>query len=151
MLGHLMLTAAKARARPRHQTERAFLFFEPAMLLVYPQDCKSAAAGDRPGGWVAILLDCDWSPAGPSRLFSAHPIVFSSGTPLFFSPIPRCAPPVSFSFAEPHPPPPRQVAKQLGLQNGYRLVVNNGRDGAQSVHHLHVHLLGGRQMRWPPG
>jgi histidine triad (HIT) family protein len=43
------------------------------------------------------------------------------------------------------------VAKQLGLENGYRLVVNNGKDGAQSVYHLHVHLMGGRQMRWPPG
>jgi len=44
-----------------------------------------------------------------------------------------------------------KVAQQLGLENGYRLVVNNGREGAQSVFHLHVHLLGGRQMRWPPG
>ena len=44
------------------------------------------------------------------------------------------------------------VAAQLGLdQNGYRLVVNQGRDGGQSVGHLHVHLLGGRRMGWPPG
>ena len=34
----------------------------------------------------------------------------------------------------------------LGLSNGYRLVVNNGREGAQSVYHLHIHILGGRQM-----
>ncbi|XP_063545669.1 adenosine 5'-monophosphoramidase HINT1-like [Cydia strobilella] len=34
---------------------------------------------------------------------------------------------------------------------GWRLVVNNGREGAQSVYHLHLHILGGRQMGWPPG
>lgn len=45
-----------------------------------------------------------------------------------------------------------QVARQLGLSDrGYRLVLNNGPDGGQSVGHLHVHLLGGRTMRWPPG
>lgn len=44
------------------------------------------------------------------------------------------------------------VAAELGLdQNGYRLVVNQGRDGGQSVGHLHVHLLGGRRLGWPPG
>ncbi|XP_034940284.1 histidine triad nucleotide-binding protein 1 [Chelonus insularis] len=45
----------------------------------------------------------------------------------------------------------RKVAKQEGLDNGFRLVINNGRDGAQSVYHLHLHVLGGRQMQWPPG
>jgi histidine triad (HIT) family protein len=45
----------------------------------------------------------------------------------------------------------RDVAKQLGLENGYRVVVNCGPDGGQSVDHLHFHLLGGRQMSWPPG
>lgn len=44
-----------------------------------------------------------------------------------------------------------QLATKLGLGGGYRLVVNCGRDGGQSVDHLHVHLLGGRQMGWPPG
>lgn len=45
-----------------------------------------------------------------------------------------------------------QVAGELGLaRNGYRLVINQGRDGGQSVGHLHVHLLGGRRMAWPPG
>ena len=43
------------------------------------------------------------------------------------------------------------VAKQEKLDNGYRLVVNNGKEGCQSVYHLHLHLLGGRQMTWPPG
>ncbi len=45
-----------------------------------------------------------------------------------------------------------QVAHQLGLaQTGYRLVVNTGADGGQSVGHLHVHVLGGRALTWPPG
>lgn len=44
-----------------------------------------------------------------------------------------------------------QVAHTLGLGNGYRLVINCGREGGQSVDHLHVHLLGGRAMGWPPG
>jgi histidine triad (HIT) family protein len=45
----------------------------------------------------------------------------------------------------------RDLAKQLGLEKGYRVVVNCGNDGGQSVDHLHFHLLGGRQMTWPPG
>ena len=44
-----------------------------------------------------------------------------------------------------------QLARTLGLADGYRLVVNCGRDGGQSVDHLHVHLLGGRALGWPPG
>jgi histidine triad (HIT) family protein len=45
-----------------------------------------------------------------------------------------------------------QVAGDLGLaEGGYRLVVNQGRDGGQSVGHLHIHVLGGRHMGWPPG
>ncbi|XP_014240262.1 histidine triad nucleotide-binding protein 1 [Cimex lectularius] len=44
-----------------------------------------------------------------------------------------------------------KVAKEQGLDNGFRLVVNNGKDGAQSVYHLHLHVLGGRQLGWPPG
>jgi histidine triad (HIT) family protein len=43
------------------------------------------------------------------------------------------------------------VARQEGLDGGYRLVANTGDDGGQSVHHLHVHVLGGRSMSWPPG
>ena len=44
------------------------------------------------------------------------------------------------------------VAKKLGLaESGYRLVINNGRDGGETVPHLHVHLLGGRPLVWPPG
>jgi histidine triad (HIT) family protein len=44
------------------------------------------------------------------------------------------------------------VAGQLGLnEGGYRLVINNGEHGGESVPHLHVHILGGRRMAWPPG
>jgi histidine triad (HIT) family protein len=45
----------------------------------------------------------------------------------------------------------RQVAEEEGLAAGYRLVVNTGSQAGQSVHHLHMHLLGGRTMSWPPG
>jgi histidine triad (HIT) family protein len=45
----------------------------------------------------------------------------------------------------------KRVAQQAGLENGYRLVINNGHDGGQTVYHLHLHILGGRQMQWPPG
>ncbi len=45
-----------------------------------------------------------------------------------------------------------QVADKLGLKKGgYRLVVNNGPDAGEAVPHLHVHILGGRKMNWPPG
>ncbi len=45
-----------------------------------------------------------------------------------------------------------QVAREAGLDDaGYRVVVNTGDDGGQSVHHLHAHVLGGRAMGWPPG
>lgn len=44
-----------------------------------------------------------------------------------------------------------QVARAEGLTGGFRLVANTGDDGGQTVHHLHVHLLGGRSLTWPPG
>ena len=45
-----------------------------------------------------------------------------------------------------------KVAKDLGFSDdGFRLVINNGRDGGEAVPHLHVHVLAGRQMEWPPG
>ncbi len=43
------------------------------------------------------------------------------------------------------------LASTLGLGGGYRVVVNTGPDGGQTVSHLHLHILGGRQMNWPPG
>ena len=46
----------------------------------------------------------------------------------------------------------RNLARELGVANsGYRLVINNGADAGQSVDHIHMHLLGGRPMKWPPG
>ena len=71
-----------------------------------------------------------------------------------------------FFFSPPPPPPPppplpqllghlllvaKKVAEQKGLSKGFRVAINNGPDGAQSVYHLHLHVLGGRQMSWPPG
>jgi histidine triad (HIT) family protein len=45
-----------------------------------------------------------------------------------------------------------KIARELGIaETGYRIAVNNGPDGGESVPHLHVHLLGGRQLAWPPG
>ncbi|MGK7951301.1 MAG: histidine triad nucleotide-binding protein [Xenococcaceae cyanobacterium] len=45
----------------------------------------------------------------------------------------------------------KKVAEKVGLTNGYRVVINNGADGGQTVDHLHLHILGDRQMQWPPG
>ncbi len=45
-----------------------------------------------------------------------------------------------------------KLAKDLKIdESGYRVVINTGDEGGQTVHHLHVHLLGGRSMQWPPG
>ncbi|HEY9824039.1 MAG TPA: histidine triad nucleotide-binding protein [Stenomitos sp.] len=45
----------------------------------------------------------------------------------------------------------KRVAAQEGLTNGYRTVINTGNDGGQTVYHLHLHILGGRSLDWPPG
>src|SRR5271165_3482820 len=46
----------------------------------------------------------------------------------------------------------QEVAKSLGIaESGFRVVINNGHDGGETVPHLHVHLLGGRPLSWPPG
>ena len=44
-----------------------------------------------------------------------------------------------------------EIARAQGLPKGYRVVVNTGPDGGQTVEHLHLHLLGGRPLAWPPG
>ncbi|CAN0382559.1 unnamed protein product [Ectocarpus sp. 8 AP-2014] len=45
----------------------------------------------------------------------------------------------------------QKVAKEQGLDEGFRVVVNDGVQGCQTVYHLHVHVIGGRQLKWPPG
>lgn len=45
----------------------------------------------------------------------------------------------------------KALATREGFSNGYRIVINNGPDGGQTVYHAHVHLLGGRPFGWPPG
>ncbi|PKM89720.1 MAG: histidine triad nucleotide-binding protein [Firmicutes bacterium HGW-Firmicutes-12] len=45
----------------------------------------------------------------------------------------------------------RDIAKKMELNEGYRVVLNHGQQGGQTVNHLHFHLLGGRSMNWPPG
>jgi histidine triad (HIT) family protein len=45
----------------------------------------------------------------------------------------------------------RKIAADLGLEGGYRTVINCGADGGQSVDHIHIHILGGRALTWPPG
>ena len=44
-----------------------------------------------------------------------------------------------------------EIARELKLESGFRLVINNGPDGGESVPHLHCHILGGRALQWPPG
>ena len=45
----------------------------------------------------------------------------------------------------------QEVGKKEECPDGFRLVINDGEHGAQSVYHLHIHVIGGRQMEWPPG
>ena len=44
-----------------------------------------------------------------------------------------------------------EIARSKGLTKGYRTVINTGEDGGQTVDHIHLHLLGGRSLTWPPG
>ena len=45
----------------------------------------------------------------------------------------------------------KKIAQEQKLEQGFRIVINNGSDGGETVPHLHVHLLGGRKLTWPPG
>lgn len=44
-----------------------------------------------------------------------------------------------------------QLAREQNIEAGYRIVINKGDDGGQTVYHLHIHILGGRRLKWPPG
>ena len=45
----------------------------------------------------------------------------------------------------------KTIADEVGLKDGYRLIINDGKEGQQTVDHLHIHLIGGRKLTWPPG
>ena len=45
----------------------------------------------------------------------------------------------------------RSLARDMGLDNGFRTIINTGAGGGQTVDHLHIHLMGGRSLTWPPG
>lgn len=45
----------------------------------------------------------------------------------------------------------KQIAAQQGLAQGFRIIINTGEEGGQTVYHLHLHILGGRSLQWPPG
>jgi histidine triad (HIT) family protein len=45
----------------------------------------------------------------------------------------------------------RKCANDAKLDKGFRIVINDGQEGCQSVYHIHIHVLGGRTMKWPPG
>ena len=45
----------------------------------------------------------------------------------------------------------KKVAAEQNLAKGFRVVINDGKDGGQEVYHIHIHVLGGRQLTWPPG
>lgn len=45
----------------------------------------------------------------------------------------------------------KKITEQLNITNGYRVVINTGEDGGQTVDHLHLHILAGRHLDWPPG
>ena len=58
---------------------------------------------------------------------------------------------LAFEDISPQAPTHVQIARQRGIEDGYRTVLNVGPGAGQSVFHLHVHLLGGRSLKWPPG
>ena len=110
---------------------------------------------DAPPSPIALLrLDTDWYSSTKHELENLFPLLIAGGVLI----IPRKE--IS-SLAETGDDDAgllghllntvRKVAAQLGLSGGYRVVINCGPDGGQSVDHLHLHLLGGRQLTWPPG
>jgi histidine triad (HIT) family protein len=107
--------------------------------------CK-IAAGEVPADWVyddeAVIVFRDINPRAPTHVLA----------------IPRRHIPDVHDLTDDDAPllgalfsAMRTVADQAGLDRGYRIVTNVGPESGQSVFHLHFHLLGGRQMSWPPG
>jgi histidine triad (HIT) family protein len=88
-----------------------------------------------------ILAFTDIRPAAPTHLLLIPKIHYDS-----ISDVPPGDPILSYLAHS-----ATKIAGQLGLREGYRLVVNVGDNGGQTVYHLHLHLLGGRFMTWPPG
>ena len=107
--------------------------------------CK-VAAGDVPATIVAeserIVVFADLSPQAPIHLLAiprehyADVAALAGADPTLAGELLATA---------------TQAAQSAGLDDGYRVVFNTGRDGGQTVPHVHAHVLGGRQMSWPPG
>jgi histidine triad (HIT) family protein len=97
--------------------------------LVYQDDMVTAFRDVNPGAPVHVLLVPNQHVANTEALEASHDAAVGA--------VMRAA---------------RTVAQQEGVaESGYRLVVNTGRDAKNTVPHLHVHLLGGRPLDWPPG
>ncbi len=108
--------------------------------------CKIAArelpadVKDRAGGWMVFA---DIAPAAPQHLL-AIPTEHIPGVADTATGNGRIVGELVGALT--------RYARRAGIEDdGYRLVINQGRDGAQTVPHLHVHLLAGRQLGWPPG
>lgn len=88
------------------------------------------------------LAFCDINPAAPTHVV----VIPKQEIPTVNDIAPENEPLIGHLFVA-----MKQIASELGLTDGYRVVVNCGRDAGQEVFHLHFHLLGGRKLRWPPG
>ena len=101
------------------------------------------AHGEIPARFVhedpEVVAFADINPQAPTHLVvipRAHHANFSSTPPDLHGKVAAVA---------------AKIAREAGLARGFRVVVNEGPDAAQSVPHLHYHVLGGRSLRWPPG
>ncbi len=119
---------------------------EPALLR---DDCIFCriAAGRLPAAWVyeseTVLAFEDANPVAPVHVLVIPRTHISDPSALDETTAPLMG--EMFLAA-------RLVAERKGIAaSGYRLVMNTGRDGGQSVYHMHLHVLGGRRMSWPPG
>jgi len=102
---------------------------ERSATMVYQDDVVVAFRDTNPQAPTHILIVPREHITGPSDLDETHALV--AGHMLVVA---------------------AQIAREQGLAaDGYRLVLNQGQHGGQSIFHLHLHLLGGRRMRWPPG